>query len=98
MSVIEGSLWETVFGVTERQLYHGTTRSASITSYQDCLECALALVATRPEWFTWSLRILCLASSTGPDWIVVGAQTSVRGQTEHRCGDRPEHRCGDRPR
>src|SRR4051812_7566624 len=43
MSVIEGSLWETVFGVTERQLYHGTTRSASVTSYQDCLECALAL-------------------------------------------------------
>src|SRR3954468_3029185 len=43
MSVIEGTLWETVCGVTERQVYQLTSQGASVTSYQDCLECALAL-------------------------------------------------------
>src|SRR4051812_47757216 len=44
MSVIEGSPWRSVSGVAESQVYHETSQSASITSYQDCLECALALL------------------------------------------------------
>ena len=38
MSVIEGSLWETVFGVTRETAIPWNDPNASITSYQDCLE------------------------------------------------------------
>src|SRR5437868_14335761 len=49
MSVIEGSPWGTVGGITERHVYHETPEGASITSYQDCLECALALADQQPR-------------------------------------------------